>query len=287
MIHPDDRERTAAEQRSLRAGGLETLHFRNRFVTSDGGYRWIEWSARADVDAQVTIVIGCDVTEEQDTRDTMLRHERTLSRLLARRSQERDEARIETLRRLALAAEFHDDGTAGHTERVGFTAHLIACELGAAPDWTATLRHAAPLHDVGKVAIADSILRKPGPLTPDEHRAMQAHTTAGAEILGGSDSAILRLGEEIALTHHERWDGTGYPNRLANTDIPLSGRIVAVADVFDALTHDRPYKRAWPIERALAEIRSGSGTHFEPEIAAAFCRLNPQLLSLHTPGRAA
>jgi len=163
MIHPDDRERTASEQLSLRAGGLETLHFRNRFVTSDGGYRWIEWSARADVDAQVTIVIGRDVTEEQDTRETMLRHERTLSRLLVRRSQERDEARIETLRRLALAAEFHDDGTAGHTERVGFTAHLIACELGTDPDWTATLRHAAPLHDVGKVAIADSILRKPGP----------------------------------------------------------------------------------------------------------------------------
>src|SRR5581483_5391024 len=148
------------------------------------------------------------------------------------------------LRRLALAAEYRDDDTHHHTERVGHTAALIA-ELFGLPDKTVRrLRLAAPLHDVGKLAIPDHILFKPGRLTAEEFLAMQDHVRAGAKLLSGSASEVLQLAEEVALTHHEHWDGNGYPNRLSGETIPDSGRIVAIADVFDALAHPRPYKQA-------------------------------------------
>jgi putative two-component system response regulator len=159
---------------------------------------------------------------------------------------------------------------------------LLAELLGLTDGEVALLRLAAPLHDVGKLAISDTILLKPGKLTTDEFRKMQQHVPAGASLLAGSSSQVLQLAAEIALTHHERWDGTGYPNQLRGDDIPISGRIVAVADVFDALTHDRPYKVAWPVETAAAEIGRLSGRQFDPQIVEAFERLDhPALLSPH------
>jgi putative two-component system response regulator len=138
-----------------------------------------------------------------------------------------------------------------------------------APD-VALIREAAPLHDIGKLSVPDAVLLKPGDLNADEFEVMKEHTTSGAAILAGSRSEVLRLGEEIALTHHEWWDGNGYPRRLREDDIPASGQIVAVADVFDALTHDRPYKQAWPLEAAVAEIRRLVGTQFSPRVVEAF-----------------
>jgi putative nucleotidyltransferase with HDIG domain len=192
--------------------------------------------------------------------------------------QELEQARLETLQRLALAAEYRDDTTYEHTERVARTAALLAAELGQPESEVELLRLAAPLHDIGKLAVPDAVLLKPGRLTPLEIEQMKAHAAAGAEILGGSSSDVLRLGEEIALTHHEWWDGSGYPRGLRGHAIPLSGRLVALADVFDALTHDRPYKRAWPLEDAVAEIRGLAGRQFDPAVVAAFDRLDPREL---------
>jgi putative two-component system response regulator len=135
------------------------------------------------------------------------------------------------------------------------------------------IRRAAPLHDVGKIAIPDGILLKPGRLTPDEFEVMKTHARIGAEILSGGKSALMTTAEAIARAHHERWDGGGYPDGLAGAAIPLVARIVAVADFYDALTSDRPYRAAWPRERVLAEIERGMGTHFDPLVASAFLRI--------------
>ncbi|MHB1567623.1 MAG: HD-GYP domain-containing protein [Solirubrobacteraceae bacterium] len=194
----------------------------------------------------------------------------------ARVYQELDEARTETLKRLALAAEYRDDDTYQHTERVAATARAIATQLGLTPAFVALLHQAAPLHDLGKLAISDTILLKPGKLTPEEFTQVKAHPAAGAAILSGSASEVLRLAEEIALTHHEWWDGSGYPAGLSAERIPLSGRIVALADVFDALTHARPYKPAWARDRAIAEIDRLTGHQFDPEVVAAFHQILDQ-----------
>jgi hypothetical protein len=184
--------------------------------------------------------------------------------------QELDRARLETLQRLAIAAEYRDDMTHEHTERVARTAVLLGELLGLPPSRIELIRGAAPLHDIGKLAVPDAVLLKPVKLTADELAVMQSHTTAGAAILAGSTSGVLRLGEEIALSHHEWWNGRGYPHGLRGHTIPESGQIVAVADVFDALTHDRPYKRAWPVADAVAEIRRLGGEQFDPRIVEAF-----------------
>ncbi|MFP5351602.1 MAG: HD domain-containing phosphohydrolase [Actinomycetota bacterium] len=193
-----------------------------------------------------------------------------LEQKVAERTQEVEAAKIEILERLAMAAEFRDDQTGEHTKRVGMICALVAEALGLDGDDARSLERAAPLHDVGKIGIPDRILLKPGPLTPAEFEVMKRHTSIGAQLLSESLSPTLQLAEIIAATHHERWDGSGYGLRLSGDEIPLSGRILAIADVFDALTHDRPYKNAWPPERALEEIRSQSGRQFDPEVVAAF-----------------
>jgi putative two-component system response regulator len=189
------------------------------------------------------------------------------------RSRELEDARLEILERLARVAEHRDDGALGHIRRVGELAGLLAQELGCVPEMVDQIRRAAPLHDVGKIGIRDDILLKPGPLEPAEFEAQVRHTLIGAQILSGGGFPVLKLAEGIALTHHERWDGTGYPRRLAGEDIPLAGRIVAVADGFDALIHPRPYKPAWPIGEALTEIRCASGNRYDPAVVEALFRL--------------
>ena len=161
------------------------------------------------------------------------------------------------------------DPTDGHCARVGELAGAIAEHMGLDADTIASIRAAAPLHDVGKIAVSDSILLKPGPLTPDEMEVVCRHTVIGAFLLSGTELPLLRLAREIALYHHERWDGTGYPRGLNEEEIPLPARIVAVADVFDALTSVRSYKRAWTVKRALTEILSKSGTQFDPRVVRA------------------
>ena len=202
------------------------------------------------------------------------------------RTRDLEAARVEMVERLAAAAEYRDDDTGLHTRRVGALAARVAAALGRPADEVETLRQAAPLHDVGKIGVPDEILLKPGRLTPGEFAVMKTHAAIGGRILAGARFPVLRAAEAIALTHHERWDGTGYPAGLAGEDIPLAGRVVAVADVYDALTHARPYKAAWSAEDAVGEIRRQSGTQFDPAVVAAFLRCLPASLS-HTPAPAA
>jgi putative two-component system response regulator len=192
-----------------------------------------------------------------------------------------DEARLEMLQRLARASEYRDDDTGEHTQRVGRTSALVARALELGEEEVTLIGHAAKLHDVGKIAVPDGVLLKPGSLTDDELVLMKNHVRAGADMLANSRSPLLQVAERIALTHHEWWDGSGYLSGLRGDEIPLPGRIVAIADVFDALTHDRPYKRAMPLELALEEIRSLRGRQFDPHVVEAFDTLpHEQLLDL-------
>lgn len=183
-----------------------------------------------------------------------------------------EETQIEILERLALAAEYRDDDTGEHTKRVGLMSAQIAQALGLPEPEVELIRRASPLHDVGKIAIPDSILLKPGKLTVEEFQLMKTHTTLGAKMLSGGRFPLLQRAEEIALTHHERWDGTGHLG-LQEKAIPIAGRIVTVADVFDALISERPYKEAWPPTEAIEEIRRQSGRQFDPQVVDAFLQV--------------
>lgn len=196
----------------------------------------------------------------------------TQNQLLEQRVQERtvelEGAYLDTLERLASAAEFRDDETGRHTERVGEVAALLGGALDLPEEDLFLIRRAAPLHDVGKIGIPDAILRKPGPLTGEEWEVMKTHASIGARILAGGRSRVVQLAEEIALYHHEQWDGGGYPNGVAGEAIPLSGRLVMVADVYDALTSDRVYREAWPTDMVLSYIHEYAGRRFDPRLAA-------------------
>ncbi|PYE51148.1 HD domain-containing phosphohydrolase [Deinococcus yavapaiensis] len=189
--------------------------------------------------------------------------------LVRARTQELEQAHLEVVTRLAVAGESRDDLTGEHTWRVGHLAGLIARELRWSQEDATRLRIAARLHDVGKIGIPDSVLLKPGRYTPEEYEHMKTHTVIGARILSGGRSKLLQLAEEIALTHHERWDGAGYPFGRSGEDIPLAGRIVAVADVYDALLQQRSYKRAWSHEEACEELQRQAGTQFDPTVVRA------------------
>jgi putative two-component system response regulator len=186
-------------------------------------------------------------------------------------------ARLETLERLAHAAEYRDDHTGEHARRVGVMAALLGDALALGPSMVEILRRAAPLHDVGKIGVPDAILLKPGRLTPDETAVMRTHTTIGARILSGSEFPLLQSAEQIALSHHEHWDGTGYPHGLAGPSIPIVGRVVTIVDTYDALVHERTYKKAWSVQEALAEIQAERGRQFDPEVVDAFVSLAPRL----------
>jgi putative two-component system response regulator len=188
--------------------------------------------------------------------------------------EELQRARLEDLERLARVAEYRDDDTFRHTERVGRLAERLAADLGLDGEIAGILRRAAPLHDVGKIGIPDAILLKPEGLTPEEFAVIKTHTTIGERLLASSHAPVLRMGAEIASTHHERWDGAGYPAGLRAQEIPIVGRIVAVADSFDAITHSRPYRPAAPVAEAVAEIERCSAGQFDPDVVDAFRRVD-------------
>ncbi len=179
-------------------------------------------------------------------------------------------AEIETIECLALAGEYRDDDTGQHAQRVGITAARLALHIGMSPPEAELIQRAAPLHDVGKIGIGDHILLKPARLTMEEFDAMKAHCAIGHQILSRHHTPLLQRAADIAHCHHERWDGSGYPQGLRGEDIPIEGRLVAIADVFDALTHERPYKKAWPLEEAATEIQNQSGRQFDPRLAETF-----------------
>ena len=185
----------------------------------------------------------------------------------------------EAIRRLAHAAEFRDPTTGAHLNRISRTCGLLAEHIGLGPSRVELIRIASPMHDIGKIGVSDEILRKPGKLTVDEMEEMRKHPVMGSEILAGSDSELLQVGGVIALTHHERWDGGGYPYQLEGEAIPVEGRIVALADVFDALTSERPYKAAFEVDHALALMTDERGRHFDPALLDAFLELVDKIVA--------
>jgi HD-GYP domain-containing protein (c-di-GMP phosphodiesterase class II) len=186
------------------------------------------------------------------------------------RRRELQAAQLDGLRRLAQAAEYRDDNTHEHNQRVGHLAALLARRVGLGDRMVWLVRQAAPLHDIGKIAIPDSILLKPGRLSDEEFEVVKTHALLGARVLAGAESELLEVAERIVRSHHERWDGDGYPEGLVGEDIPSVGRITHVADVFDVLVHERPYKDSWSVEAAAEEIRAGAGTQFDPDVVQAF-----------------
>lgn len=292
FVHPDDRATTLTENDAVSKGARDVIGFRNRYRTTDGSYRWLEWTGHATLDDGQINAVARDVTTQHEAEQQLATHSELLEAKVTERTQELNDARAKTLRRLALAAEYRDDDTFEHTERVGTLSAEIATHLHLDKDQIEILRLAAPLHDVGKIGIPDDILLKPGKLTTEEYEAMKTHTMLGARLLTGSGSPVLQMATLIAESHHEHWDGNGYPRGNAGETIPLVGRIVAVADVFDALTHDRPYKTAWPTARAIIEIEHEAGSHFDPQVVAAFLATHPgsmdtELSKTHKPLRTA
>jgi hypothetical protein len=232
------------------------------------------------VDTTVSTVVGVVVLVAvaltsgwllgEDRRKALQREVDQRNDDLRRALSELEIAQAETVRRLSMAVEFRDEDTGAHIERIGRFSKLLSEAIGMSPDFCARISHAAPLHDVGKVAIPDAILLKPGSLTPEERRIVETHTEEGHRLLRGSSSSILDMGATIALSHHERWDGAGYPRGVAAERIPIEGRIVAIADVFDALTSHRVYRDAFSVEEAVQMMLDEAGRHFDPVLLHAF-----------------
>jgi CHASE2 domain-containing sensor protein len=216
---------------------------------------------------------------ESRARRAVTRDNALLERRVRERTHELWETQLEVLQRLGMVVEWRDTETGLHIDRIGRSCERLALAVGMAPGDAELLRHASALHDVGKVGIPDEILTKPGPLAADEWELMKTHTTIGGEILSNSTSPVVELARTIALTHHEHWDGGGYPLGLRGEEIPLAGRICAICDVFDALLSLRPYKEPWPFDRALAEIESLSGKQFDPGLVTAFLPIAGELFS--------
>ncbi len=202
---------------------------------------------------------------------------RQLNELVNQRTEELKETRLQIIRRLGRAAEFKDDDTGYHVIRMSHYSRLLALASGMPEDRAELVFTAAPLHDVGKIGIPDHILQKPGPLTPEEWVIIKRHPAIGAGIIGRHDNEMLEMARVIALTHHEKWDGSGYPRGLKGENIPSVGRIVAVADVFDALLSKRPYKHAWPEAEVIAYLKRESGRHFDPNLVPKFVDLLPEM----------
>ena len=188
--------------------------------------------------------------------------------------------RLEIVQRLGLAAEYKDNETGMHVIRMSHYAQILGLAIGMTEVEAEDLLHAAPMHDVGKIGIPDNILRKPGPLDADEWKVMQSHASIGGDIIGKHPHGMLAMAYDVAMTHHEKWDGSGYPNGLKGDEIPLVGRIIAVADVFDALTSERPYKKAWPVEQAVEHMLAQRDLHFEGRLVDIFLKQMPALLEV-------
>ncbi len=204
-----------------------------------------------------------------------------LEETVSTRTKALEDTQREVIHRLGRAAEYRDNDTGAHIVRMSHYAAILAQAAGMDEDECRLIQQAMPMHDIGKIGIPDEILLKPDKLTDEEWLTMRRHTVIGAELLSGSESALLQMAEIIALTHHEKWDGSGYPNKLSGEDIPLPGRICAVCDIFDALTSQRPYKEAWAIEKATEHIRGLAGGHLDPQLVQLFEDMLPLMLEVH------
>jgi HD-GYP domain-containing protein (c-di-GMP phosphodiesterase class II) len=222
----------------------------------------------------VLAVVVSHLTETRE-RELVGRQKELLEQMVSERTEQLRETQLEVIWRLSQAAESRDEDTGHHIERISALSQALALELGLPAEQAELIGHAAALHDVGKIAVPDRVLLKPGKLDDDEYEIMKAHTTIGASVLSESASPLLQTAEAIARSHHERWDGTGYPNGLVGSQIPLPARICAVCDVFDALMSKRVYKDAWGMDDALAELERAAGTQFDPALVDVFVRIAP------------
>ena len=257
VIHEGDMQVLEDEEPSFREMTIEIMGRERTFLTVRFPY--------IGVDGNLAGIVGvsAEITAQREAEQ----RQRDLAGAQARAVEELRSSRQEALERMAQAIEMHDLEVGRHVNRMARVTSYLASQLGLGDRQIQLIRAAAPMHDVGKVAIPEEILRKPGPLTPEERAEMERHTEVGHRILSGSESELLQMAARIAFTHHEWFDGTGYPQGLAGEEIPIEGRIVAVADVFDALLSNRSYRPAMKIEEALEVIRDGRGTHFDPEVA--------------------
>ncbi|MBK7898647.1 MAG: response regulator [Azonexus sp.] len=257
---------TANDQRDIRYEALEggANDFLNKPIDR------VEFSARAR-----------NMLALRSSRKFLADRAHHLEVLVEERTAAIREREKELIVRISRAAEFRDPETGAHIQRMAHYSHLIAQTLGLPERDCRLILEAAPMHDVGKIGIPDYILLKPGRLTPEEFEIMKGHARLGYELLTGSGSAVLQAGAQIACSHHEKFDGSGYPGGLVGPAIPLFGRIVAVADVFDALTSERPYKKAWSLDDAAKFLRDGAGKHFDPDCVEAFLRSWEQALAIH------
>ena len=205
---------------------------------------------------------------------------RELARQVRERTADLFKTRQQIIRRLGRAAEFRDNETGNHIIRMSHFCRLIGIAAGLGEKTVEILYNASPMHDVGKIGIPDAVLRKPGKLDGEEWEVMKQHAQIGADIIGEHPSGLLRMAREIALNHHEKWDGSGYPRGIGGAEIPVEARIIAIADVFDALTSERPYKKAWSVEAAVQLLREQSGRHFDPELVELFLGQLPAILEI-------
>lgn len=254
----------------------ETVNYRK-----DGSEYVVRWTVapvrNEEGETSHYVAVQRDVTEQR-------RYRERLEEAVAERTRDLERARREVLERLARAAEYRDDETGEHTRRVGRLTARLARALDLPEDEASLLGEVAPLHDLGKIGIPDDILLKEGPLTDEEFEVMKRHTVIGADLLAGGSSDLAVQAETIARSHHERWDGRGYPRGLEGEAIPLAGRMVAVVDAFDAMTHRRPYKPAWPVEKAIGELRDGAGGQFDPRVVEAFLAIREEAAALVREG---
>lgn len=203
-----------------------------------------------------------------------------LDGMVKERTKELNDTRLEVIRRLGRAAEYRDDMTGFHIVRMSRYSQLLALAAGMSELDADMLLNASPMHDIGKIGIPDRVLMKPGKLDAEEWTIMQTHVDIGVEILSGSSSELMNMAAEVAQNHHEKWDGSGYPRALAGEEIPLTGRVVAIADVFDALTTERPYKKAWSVDESVEFLKEQKGKHFEPRLVDLFIEILPDILAI-------
>ena len=287
QVHPDDLPLAISdERRAVASGRANSTDYRMR--TKRGEEIWVrDVALPIEIRGRkMTQGVIYDITGLKREEEGLRSRERLLQGIVRERTRELERSRVETLQRLAIAAELHEEGTREHTLRVGRIAASIAQAMGLSPAFVELIAQAAPLHDIGKLGVSNEILLRPGTLSDAEMETMRQHTLVGARILEGSEAPVLRLAEQVALTHHERWDGKGYPRGLAGEEIPIAGRITNVADIFDTLLHERTYKEAWAPREAFEEIRRGSGSRHDPAVVDAFLSIDQAEL-IAAAGRAA
>ncbi len=260
------------------SGNVEAVY---KIALQDNKIIWLKDMASVESfqDDRICLSLGAlmDVTKEMEKEEQRQAEEEelrgkhaALEKELEKQSKKLWKTQIEMIYRLAQAAGYHDNSTGLHITKMSHYCDILSEAVGLNNEERELLFHATSMHDVGKIAIAEAILQKPGKLDEHEFELIKTHSVIGAKLLSGNDSPLLEMAQSIALNHHERWDGAGYPNGLCGDEIPLSGRIAAICDVFDALTSERPYKKAWRINDALSEVKKGRGTKFDPELVDLF-----------------